>query len=194
MREGPPIQVLTARLAACPAEFLAPPRLGGSGVVEVAAVVSDLLVDLGGPALDRSVAAWFRPPEASDGDRDFLSCALVASWLLAAPELRADGDAAVAFSVLTADMRALSPVVRARSLVEDPDRREELARWCLRQLGLRPAGETDAQADDRLATLDSGLRAKVLHETASAVRRAEEVREAMRRREAEEAAARAFPE
>jgi hypothetical protein len=55
----------------------------------------------------------------------------------------------------------------AKRLVAGTDRREELARLCLRALGLRPAGETAAQAEDRLATLNSVERRRVLHEVKS---------------------------
>ena len=46
--EGPPLEALTRRLAECPAEFPAEPVIGGKGTVHVAAVVSDLVCDLGG--------------------------------------------------------------------------------------------------------------------------------------------------
>ena len=59
--EGPALEGLLRRLAECPAEFLAEPRIGRSGQIEVAAVVSDLLRDLGGDPLSAKDAAVFAP-------------------------------------------------------------------------------------------------------------------------------------
>jgi hypothetical protein len=78
--------------------------------------------------------------------------------------------------------------------VADPDRRMELARWVLAGLGLVPEGESEAEAADRLAALDSVSRARVLAETRAAARRAEEIRAALRAEAAAEAAARTMPE
>jgi hypothetical protein len=85
-------------------------------------------------------------------------------------------------------------LVNARQWVTDPDRREELARLCLNALGLRPAGESRAEARDRLNTVSSVERRRVLHATRAAELRAAEIREAMRKKAAEEAAARYSPE
>jgi hypothetical protein len=79
-------------------------------------------------------------------------------------------------------------------MVGDPDRREELVRVCLAELGLRPRGETVAQAMDRLNTLDSVERKRVVDQTREAEARARQIREAMARRAAQEAAARYSPE
>ena len=49
--EGPLLETLTRRLAECPADFLAEPGLGGQGAVNVAAVLNDLMRELGGAAL-----------------------------------------------------------------------------------------------------------------------------------------------
>jgi hypothetical protein len=79
-------------------------------------------------------------------------------------------------------------------IINDPDRREELVRLCLKGLGLIPQGESAAQAADRLTTLDSVERDRVIRETRQAEARAREIREAMARKRAEEAAARYSPE
>ena len=44
--EGPPLEALTRRLAECPADFTAEPRVGAAGQVQVAAVVGDLIESL----------------------------------------------------------------------------------------------------------------------------------------------------
>jgi hypothetical protein len=63
-----------------------------------------------------------------------------------------------------------------------------LVRRLLHELDLRPAGETAAQAADRLQTLDSAERERVLREAAKAERRAQAVRDAMARAAAQDAA------
>ena len=79
-------------------------------------------------------------------------------------------------------LRQLARLVKAELFVSDPDRREELARFVLASLDLRPAGETVEQASDRLTTLDSVERDRVLRRTAAAEKRAREVRQAMARK------------
>jgi hypothetical protein len=193
-REGPPIEALTRRLAECPPEFLAPPRIGGTGRVQVAAVVSDLLRDMGGEALTQEQAAGFqsmRPKQ--DGNR--LSVVLLACWLLHDPWFREAGAFAEQARGLLAD--GLAPAAEATAadrFVSDPDRREELARLCLRDLGLRPAGESIAQAQDRLTTLNAAERQRVIAAARQAEGRARTIREAMRRRAQEEANAKAMRE
>src|SRR2546422_1011214 len=65
----------------------------------------------------------------------------------------------------------------------------ELVRFCLRNLGLGPAGESVAQAQDRLTTLDSVELRRVLQDTKKAEERARAIREALAKKAAEEAAA-----
>jgi hypothetical protein len=84
----------------------------------------------------------------------------------------------------------LSSMVDAKQFVMDPDRREELARIALAELELRPRGETVPQATDRLTTLDSVERDRILKATLAAEKRAREVREAMERAKAQESASR----
>ncbi len=57
--EGPPLETLVRRLADCPNDFLAEPRIGPAGVVSVPAVVADLLRDLGGLSFSAPQAAPF---------------------------------------------------------------------------------------------------------------------------------------
>jgi hypothetical protein len=192
-REGPQLEVLTRRLAECPAEFLAEPLPGAAGSVHVAAVVSDLLCDLGGPPLRRAEAAAFGVTDRRERNR--LRTVLVAAWLLHDDWFRSQRRfAEAARGFLAEGVAELAGLVPAEKLVSDPDRREELARLCLRALGQRPAGETVAQADDRLTTLSSAERQRVIREAQEAERRARAVREAMAQEAARLAATRYSPE
>ncbi len=206
---GPPIEALTRRLLETPGDFLAAPVVAGRGVVDTAAVVSDLLVDLGARdadtggegsvggdlvGLDPALARGFRPADDTPATRNWLSCVLVATWLLHDPALGGAVTRDRLLGFLTAEVQDLAGLVAAPALVADPDRREELARRTLRALGVVPGGETHAQAADRLAALDSVERAQVLAATRAAEQRAAEVREALHAQRAAEAAAKASRE
>jgi hypothetical protein len=192
--EGPTLESLMRRLAECPAEFLADPLIGSAGTIHVAAVVSDLLTDLGGAPLSAKGRAAF---QATDRRKHLnrLRVVLVAAWLLHDPFFRAEHRFGPAAQTFLADgLTELATLVAAPQLVSDPDRREELARLCLQALGLRPKGESVAQAQDRLTTLSSVERQRVIAKARAAEERARAVREAMARRAAQEAAARYSPE
>jgi hypothetical protein len=118
----------------------------------------------------------------------------VACWLLHDPWFRQPALAEPALRLLTRDLPALADATTADKCVSDPDRREELARLCLKALGLRPLGETIAQAEDRLATLNSAERQSLLKATAAAEKRAAAIREAMARKAEEEANLKAMRE
>lgn len=189
--EGPILESLTHRLAECPEDFLLAPRMGAAGaeaagVISVTAIVHDHLRAMG-------VAI----PEGLRDTRDapFLSLIAIATWLLHDDWFLARPDLAPKMQrLLTVSLKPLSTVLPAKEFVTDPDRREELARFCLAELGLRPQGESIAQSKDRLTALDSLERVRVLRDTQEAEARAQEVRKMMARRAAEEAAAKATRE
>jgi hypothetical protein len=191
---GPALEVLTRRLSETPADFLAEPRIGSAGVVNVAAVVSDLLRDLGGQPLGRELLAAFQTSDARK-HRNRLSIVLIGCWLLGDPWFaQQPGLAVKAYQTLSDGLSELAEFVKAPQFVSDPDRREELARFTLNQLGLRPAGESEAQSQDRLTTLSSAERQRVVKAARAAEERARAVREAMARQAAQEAADKATRE
>lgn len=190
--EGPYLETLTRRLAECPAEFLAEPRtVQGAGQVEVAAVVFDLLRDLGGMQLTKKMVSQFQlANQKSKDERNHLRLVLITSWMLHDIWFRSRGRfAEPAFQLLSNGLKEVASLVDSQRFVSDPDRREELARLCLRGLGLRPAGESIAQAQDRMTTLDSAERVRVVRAAREAEERARLIREEMARKAAEEAAA-----
>ncbi|MEO6062695.1 MAG: hypothetical protein ABIQ99_12225 [Thermoflexales bacterium] len=194
-REGPPLEALTRRLAETPGEFLAEPRIGRLGSVNVAAVIADLMLDLGAQPLSDPQAGAFTSADPRK-DRNRLSLTLITAWLLRDDALKeALGGASPAerqaslLGVLTENARELAELTQAPRFVADPDRREELVRFALKGLALRPAGESVEQAQDRLATLNTAERQRVIVAARAAEERARAVREAMARKAAEEAAA-----
>ena len=191
MDEGPQLESLTRRLAECPADFMAAPRdRGGKGEVYVAAVVFDLLRELGGAPLTPQQMDVFELKRGDARRERNLHVVLMAAWLLYDPWFRSRRRfAQAAYELLASGLDEVAAIVPPQAFINDADRREELARLCLYGLGLRPAGESESQAADRLTTLDSVERAHVIREARAAEARARQIREEMARKAAEEAAA-----
>jgi hypothetical protein len=185
-REGPPLEQLTRRLAETPREFLAPPRIGGRGQVAVAAVVHDLLAMHG---LDAALGKGDELDQFTEGSARALGLTLLLAWLLADDGFREQGLAAPAvLTLLGEEARELSKHLRPDQVCGDPERREELARVALARLGLRPLGETEAQARDRLSSLSSRERARVLQASRAAEERARKLRAELAKKAAQESA------
>lgn len=185
--EGPLLEILTRRLAETPEDFLGEPRIGGAGRVHVTAVVGDLMRGLGA-SVDVAALSALEGKDAKQ-DRNRLSVTLLLCWLLADDWFRQNKLAAQALLELMSQGSAqLSAQVASRKFVTDPDRREELARFSLARLGFRPAGESVAQAQDRLTSLSSAERARVLQASRAAEARARAIREALARKAAQESA------
>ena len=186
-REGPALEALMRRLAEAPEDFLAEPRVGGTGRIEVAAVVGDLVRMLGGDVLATDLREF--TGGAGAGDRNRLAVVLLLCWLLADDWFqRVRPGAPDVLRVLLEGAPELAAGVAAPKVQSDPDRREETARLVLALLGYRPAGETPAQAQDRLTSLSSAERARVLKAARSAEERARAIRQALARKAAEESA------
>lgn len=183
---GPQLDSLLHRLAECPEEFLLPPER-----IDAVALACDHLRVLGRPIPHAPQSIFvLAPPPAAQSLAAVVLWLLRDDWFLARPEL---AEASLTF-LRSEVLGQLASLVPAEAVVSDVDRREELVRLCLKELGFCPAGESEAQAADRLTTLDSVERHRVIRETRSAEARARQVREAMARKRAEEAAARYSPE
>ena len=186
--QGPILDRLTHRLAECPPDFLAEPRIGKTGGVSTAAVVYDLLFELGGSWPNPASAGYFLGKTASQ--RNWLHLTAVVSWLLYDEWFCSQRRfSQQALEWLHNGLHNLAELVSTDQFVTDQDRREELVRLCLAALGLRPAGESENQAADRLNTLNSVERIRLIKATQEQQKRARQLREEMQRKEAEEAAA-----
>lgn len=185
---GPSIDRLARRLSECPADFSRDPLIGGRGIVHTHAVVNDLISDLDGTALYSADLQAFRKTSADS--RNFLQIVLAACWLLEDDWFKKEKRFAVpAFKWLKNGLVEVSKLVSAELFITDPDRREELARACLKALALIPEGESEETAEDRLRSLDSVARDRIAKETAKEEERARKLREAMAAKEAAESAA-----
>lgn len=185
--QGPALEHVLQRIAATPPDFMAEPRIAGRGEVEVLAVVCDLLAG-SGHAVDVT-ALHFLVGRDAKRDRNHLSIVLLLSWLLADEQLHIERQELQAvLELLREDAAQLAAYTNADSLFNDAERREELARLTLSRLQLRPAGESELQAQDRFTSISSLERARILHAAQAAEQRARAIREALAKKAADEAA------
>ena len=187
---GPHLETLTHRLADTPVEFLAEPRIAGvanAQAVAVAALVNDILLLHGARAPATSLQGFIGAQVKADRNR--LALAMILCWLLAddwfigqrLPQhdlLQVLGEAA----------RELAAATPAHQFTQDPERREELARFVLARLGFRPRDESVAQSTDRLSAISGTERRRLLEASRLAEQRAREIREALAKKAAEESA------
>ena len=180
MTSGPPLERVMRRLAETPDDFLAEPRIGQAGELVTAALVGDLFHALGHAPADAPLVGH---------DRNRLQLTAVAVWLLADEWVAAAApDRATLAALLSERIGDLSPSGRVDQFVGDVERREELARTLIAALGLVPAGESEAQAADRLSAVSVVERRRLLRASQEAEERARAVREALIRKAAEESA------
>ncbi len=182
-----PLEPLLRRLTETPPEFLAEPKLGPVGDVHVAALVHDVLFGLN-VSTDATYLATFGT-DVGATRRNSQKLVMITAWVLSAP----------CFTALTLDdtsvrdlfvnvVSAMAAQGRADKYVYFPERREELVRSVLAQLGCLPEGESAAQAEDRLTRISGTERMRLISASRAAEARAKEVREALARKAAQESA------
>ena len=182
MKEEVSLFRLMQRLAETPSYMTA------DGKLTLAAVISDLLFDAGGAFLNSAQVKKVQTQFA--GNKNYLELILIICYLLHDSWFIGKGTLAAAMTKLLFNerFRQLAGAVKARQFITDVERREELVRLVLDCLSLVPEGETETKARDRLTTLDSVERIRIIEKTRKAQERARQLREEMARREAEEAA------
>lgn len=193
--EGPLLEILTRHLAECPEYFLMGPLMvspegRNEGTISTAAVVLDLLRLAGMREFVKDHITPFilnKDPK----NRNRLMVMQAASWLLYHPwfleRARSDADfSGLMFRLLSRGLDELASVVKGSHFVTDGDRREELVRFCLAELGFRPAGETENQAADRLTALDSLEQQRIIRKSQEHQQMLEKKREEEKKRRREE--------
>lgn len=187
---SPNLSALLRWLREMPGAFRAQPEGFPGGEVRVRAVLGDLWEQVEGQAAPPALLAAFEAGNDSKTERNRLRLLLAAAHVLWHPTLRASRPQPERLRrLLIQELPAMAAVVPADSLLDDEERGEELIRRTLRATGLQLEGETPQEAQDRFRQVDSVERHRVLAEAAQRERRAREVREAMARKAAEEAAA-----
>ena len=183
----PAIEVLLRHLVETPRDFLDPPYLGKNGSVHVNALIFDLSHQIG-EALDVAELGRFCNLPDTRKNANWLTLCAIGCWLLNDESLRKHVHKHILFPFFTQTLWALADEYAAQRYLLDSERREELIRITLPDLGLRPAGETEAQAQDRLQALSSTERRRIIAAAREAEKRAREIREALIRKAAAEAA------
>ena len=193
MENGPDLFYLLQRLKSCPNEFLLSPILlnppkNYKGEIQTASLVNDLLLDLGLSEDPKIIFNTLQLKHSAE-NVNYLQLVLIASFLIGDNWfLQSKKFGLKAKELFLNKLKPLALLVEAKQFVLDSERREELVRFCLKELNLKPNGESETHANDRLTTINSIERQKLIEESKAAQRRAQELREAIARREAEEAA------
>jgi hypothetical protein len=192
--EGPLLEAMTHRLSECPEDFLAICDQANASRF-VVALMEDFFrryghanpIPVGMPFIDE----WMQSDRVANNPRH-LGILCLAIWLYYDPWFSGREEFArpICHVLQGESLREFARLVKARSLLGVPDRREELVRICLNGLELRPQAESIPQATDRLMSLSSVERDRILKETAAAEKRAREVREAMAKTKARESVSR----
>jgi hypothetical protein len=179
---APPLAELLRHVTEMPAAF--------RGEANVRAVVADLIETLSRAAPPETTLAAFVPAGPTAAENNRLRWVLAGCHLLWHPSFRTRGVARESIErLLVQDLATLAGIVPVDELDRDEERREELVRRALRALAVTLPGESTNEAEDRFRQVDSVERRRVLIAAAEREKRAREVREAMARKAAQEAAA-----
>jgi hypothetical protein len=186
----PPLGELLRWMSNMPAAFRAEPEGFPGGQIRVRAVVADLFETCLGAAPGDETLAAFTPANAGTEERNRLRWILAAVHLLWHPIFRAGPPPRAGLErLLIQDIASVAGIVSRDQLETDEERREELIRLTLRALAMELPEETSNEAEDRFKQVDSCERRRVLLAASERERRSREVREAMAKKAAQEAAA-----
>jgi hypothetical protein len=188
--ELPPLAEWLRWLSEMPPALRGAPEGFPQGVVRTFAVVADLFETLFGSLPERAFLAAFSVRDKSPIERNRHAWVLAACHVLWHPCLRGRTVSRGGVEkLLVQELAGLAGVIPADALDREEERREELVRRVVRAAGLALPGERGREGEDRLRQLDSIERRRVLVAAAEREQRARQVREAMARKAAEEAAA-----
>lgn len=186
----PPLAEWLRWIAERPPVLNAAPEGFPDGRVRVRAVIADLHEELFDAPADEPLLSACDAGEPTRAERSRLGWILAASHVLWHPVIRGAApkrDRVV--KLLVQELPALAALVPPEHLDREEERREELVRRVLRAAQLSLPGESATDGEDRLRQVDTVERHRVVAAAAERERRAREVREAMAKKAAEEAAA-----
>lgn len=189
-REGPSLEALMDRLAEVPADFLKKygKTPGDADCIFLPAIINDLLLDTGDDPLTADESEKTEKFRTGKNLQQLIGilCYIYHDSFFINNKVEPGLIRGIIFSKRLASLGETAD--NADQFITDPDRREELCRIAIDAAGFYPDGEDEKKSRDRLASLDSIERKKILDKTREAQKRAREIREAMLRQEAEEAA------
>lgn len=187
---GPPLVVVTRRLAAAPAALVDPLADTPAALADLAVVLDGQVVEEGVlRSLDERLAAYAHGVPA-----------LLTGWIVLDPAVagdpgvrdvaaRAGGLSRLTLTAALGVADVLAGLREPRAWTADAVGREELARAALAVLGVLPAGEDPHVAGDAWRVVSTRHRAAVAAEMAAEAQRAAELAQALEEQRAKEAAA-----
>lgn len=186
MKIGPSVTALTHRLLSIPGDFIVYQE--NTGILDISPVVSDLLLSLGQPALSQQESEHFKAA-GQTAEAKGLRILLCVCYLLDDPWFHGQSWGGEIRECLSHEwFRELAKIQAPGVFIQDSLRREELVRIVLNLLEIQPREETAEHSQDRLRTLDSLEEKSILQQSQAARKRVQEIREALARKAAEEAA------
>jgi len=196
MKPGPSLISLTQRLLECPNIFLETPILEfpdnfPKKSIFLLAVFSDLYFYITNE-FPNSLELKFLDLTPSKENINLLNIYAITCYLLYIPFFKNQPRLKnPLLKLFKQHLVGYKTIVSSNKFLSDSQRREELVRFVLYHLGYYPLDESEKYAIERLTTLDSVERVKLIEETKKAhLKREKEIMEAIRRREAQEAASR----
>lgn len=198
MERGPSLVSLTQRLFQMPKEFLFSPilkipsnRKNLKHTIYIPAIYSDLCYFIWNE-FPKAEELKFLQVSSTSSDLNLLSIYSITIYLLHYPFFKNKPFLKEKVWLLFSEkLPSYKNIIKAEKFILDAEKREELSRFVLYHLGYIPLLETERYALERLTSLDSIERIKLVEATRKAqIAREEAIREAIRRREAEEAASR----
>ena len=181
------IPALLFHLKNCPDDFLKPSIVHG-GTINTHALLKDAYRKVFG---DLAAGDENIPSGPIDGrlDKNHLLSIHIGCWYFSHSCFLNDRTILPGMEAfLFGDLAEVSPYVSYLDWVRDEDRAEEFIRLALKNCGLLPKGETEAEATDRLDALSTLKRRVVLQESNEAMQRIRELRQKMAEAKAREAA------
>ncbi|MBN1617171.1 MAG: hypothetical protein JW875_07640 [Spirochaetales bacterium] len=183
---GPPLAHLLRRLEDTPVEFYTLPVNGAPDSMAVHALIADLCLTLGTPFKIKDInRLCVGRGVISDNTYRLMA---VGTWFLSDTSLTFLLTPSAVCTVIEKSLAQLSYERNVEYYLFEEDGREEFVRAVLRDLGARPEGETIAQAEDRLSAVSSQARRVVMGEAAEGLARDRQLRAALAKKAAEEAA------
>ena len=179
-REGPDINTLHHRLTEFPKEWISP-KLPNY----FTALVHDAIYDHCNSVSASDLNIFRRPHQQCEWYRMSL---LIAFFICDESFEKFQFNSNSLLSLLDTTAKELAQAGHNKVYINDVDRREELIRVVLNTLSLYPKGETSALAEDRLQAVSSQERLKVLQAARIAEQRSHELRVALAKQKAKEAA------
>ncbi len=179
----PTISELIHHIKQCPTGFIGLPMQKGCGEVATEALVNDAL---------RAITGSLTAPRLVEIDADRrseneLRLMQVCCWLMTHPSFSGTSCEKLQKFLLTG-LGDVAEVVNTEAWISDEERAEELARLLLAAIDKIPANESAAEARDRLDSVNTVQRRKVIEESRAAIERTRELRRKMAEAKAREAA------